>query len=92
MPDPLLECLLVVVALHGGVLSREAAVAGLPLEGPRLTPALTIRAAKRAALLSRVAHQPLERLNESLCPSILLLHASRPASCWLGTKKRKPPG
>lgn len=71
--DPLLECLLNVVAFHGRTLSREAAIAGLPLEGNRLTPSLIDRAAKRADLTVRLVRQPLERLNEQLFPAILLL-------------------
>ncbi len=71
--EPLLECLLAIVALHGRSLSREAAIAGLPLEENRLTPALIVRAAKRADLAAKIIQQPLDRLNERLFPAILLL-------------------
>lgn len=73
LTDPLLECLLTIVAFHGRTLSREAAMAGLPLEQKQLTPALVARAAKRADLTAKVIRQPLDRLNESLFPAILLL-------------------
>ncbi len=72
-PDTLLECLLIVVRAHGGTLSREAAVNGLPLVDNRLTPALFRRAAKRAGFASNVVKQPLDALNPALFPAILLL-------------------
>lgn len=71
--DPLLECLLVVVALRDLVLTREAALAGLPLEDGKLSPGLFDRAAKRGGLVSRVVVQPLNRLNEALFPAVLFL-------------------
>jgi ATP-binding cassette, subfamily C, bacterial LapB len=71
--DPLLECLLAVVALHDRTLSRETARAGLPLEDNRLSPALVVRAAKRADMAAKIVRQPLEGLNERLFPAILLL-------------------
>ncbi|MCD6525940.1 MAG: type I secretion system permease/ATPase [Desulfuromonas sp.] len=72
--DPLLECLLIVVGLRNGVLSREAAIAGLPIEDGRLSPGLLERAAKRGGLVSRIVRQPLARLNEHLFPALLLLN------------------
>ncbi len=71
--DPLLECLLAVVALHDRTLSRETARAGLPLEDNRLSPALVARAAKRADMAAKIVRQPLGCLNERLFPAILLL-------------------
>ncbi|MBN2643843.1 MAG: type I secretion system permease/ATPase [Desulfuromonadaceae bacterium] len=79
--DPLLECLLVIVALRGGVLSREAAIAGLPLEQGRLTPSLIERSARKGGLSSRIVRQPLKRLNIHLLPALLLLKDHR--SCVL---------
>ena len=73
-PDSLLECLLVVVRAHGGTLSREAAVNGLPLLNNRLTPSLFQRAAKRAGLTSKIVKKSLEALNPALFPAILLLN------------------
>ena len=72
-PDTLLECLLVVVRAHGGTLSRQAAIDGLPLVNNRLTPSLFKRAAKRASFTSNVVRTPLDRLNPALFPAILLL-------------------
>lgn len=80
-PDTLLECLLVVVRAHGGTLSRQAAVDGLPLVDNRLTPALFRRAAKRAGFASNVVKQPLDDLNTALFPAILLLQGD--AACVL---------
>ena len=71
--DPLLECLLMVIRSHGATLTREAALAGLPLEGDAMRPSLVGRAAKRAGFSSRILRQPLESINELLLPAILLL-------------------
>ena len=73
-PDSLLECLLVLVRAHGGTLSREAAVNGLPLLNNRLTPSLFQRAAKRAGLTSKIVKKSLDALNPALFPAILLLN------------------
>lgn len=71
--DSLLECLILVARAHGASLTRDAALAGLPLVGGGLTPALLSRAARRAGLSSRIVLHPLERLNDALLPAILLL-------------------
>lgn len=71
--DALLECLLIVVQSHGGTLSRQAAVDGLPLVDSRLTPSLFRRAAKRAGFASNVVRKPLDTLNPALFPAVLLL-------------------
>ncbi|MBT9541204.1 type I secretion system permease/ATPase [Thiobacillus sp.] len=72
--DTLLECMLVVVHAHGGTLSRQAAIDGLPLVNNRLTPSLFRRAAKRAGFTSNVVRKPLEGLNTALFPAVLLLN------------------
>lgn len=71
--DPLLECLLTLVRMHGGALTREAALAGLPLEGEKLTPSLFARAAQRARVSSNIIKRPLDKLNSALFPVVLLL-------------------
>ena len=71
--DPLLECLLTIAAFHDVSLSREAAVAGMPLKNNLLTPGLIGRACKRGNLASRVSKQALDRLNKALLPAILIL-------------------
>ncbi|WP_151704458.1 type I secretion system permease/ATPase [Nitrincola alkalilacustris] len=70
---PLLESLLVLCRMHDRPLSRQSALAGLPLENGQLSPATFHRAAKRAGLISSVAEQPLTRLNATLLPAVLLL-------------------
>ena len=72
--DSLLECLLIVVHAHGGTLSHEAAINGLPLVNNRLTPSLFQRAAKRAGLTSKVLKKSLDTLNPALFPAVLLLN------------------
>lgn len=72
--DSLLECLLVVVQAHGGTLSRQSAIDGLPLVKNRLTPSLFRRAAKRAGFTSNIVRKPLENLNSALFPAVLLLN------------------
>ncbi|WBL63499.1 type I secretion system permease/ATPase [Thauera sp. WB-2] len=71
--DALLACLLVVAQAHGLSVTREAVLAGLPLEGGRLGPALFERAASRAGLSSRIVRQALEHVELALLPAVLLL-------------------
>ncbi len=71
--DALLECLLIVARAHGELPTREALLAGLPLEQARLSPALFERAAKRVHLTSRVVKSPLAQLKTGLLPAIALL-------------------
>jgi len=71
--DDLLECLLLLARAHGAALTRDAALAGLPLEEGRLVPSLFARAARRAGLSSKNVRTPLGKLNTALFPVILLL-------------------
>jgi ATP-binding cassette subfamily C protein LapB len=71
--DALLECLLIVARSHGELPTREALLAGLPIEQARLSPALFERAAKRAHLSSRLVKCPLAALKPGLLPAIALL-------------------
>jgi ATP-binding cassette subfamily C protein LapB len=71
--DALLECLLIVARAHGALPTREALLAGLPIEQARLSPALFERAAKRAHLSSRLVKSPLAALKPGLLPAIALL-------------------
>ncbi len=72
--NPLLDCLLVVAAAHGCAITREAALAALPLEHDgRLTPGLFPRAARRAGLTSNMVKCSLKQLSEQLFPVVLLL-------------------
>lgn len=86
-PDALLECLIAVARAHGRTLTREAALAGLPIDTVEgLTPSLFARAAKRAGLACRVVRQPLEAVNELLLPAVLLLKGDK-ACLLLGWKE-----
>ncbi|THF61145.1 type I secretion system permease/ATPase [Pseudothauera nasutitermitis] len=73
----LLDCLILVTRAHGGVLTRESALAGLPVDAAGLTPSLFGRAAQRAGMTSQVVVQPLDALNDALFPAILLLQGER---------------
>ena len=84
-PDTLLECLLVVVRAHGGTLSHQAAIDGLPLVNNRLTPSLFQRAAKRAGFSSKLIQKPLDDINPALFPAVLLLN-NEEACILLGWK------
>jgi len=71
--DELLQCLLILARSHGEALTADGAVAGLPLEGGRLTPSLFERAAARAGLSSRIVSRSLRQLQPALLPAVLLL-------------------
>jgi ATP-binding cassette, subfamily C, bacterial LapB len=75
--DELLSCLLILARSHGEAITRDGALAGLPLEQGKLTPALFERAARRAGLSSRVVRQPLAALKAELFPAVLLLQDDR---------------
>lgn len=75
--DPLLACLQVVARHYGRSISRDSALAGLPLVGHRLTPALFQRAAKRATLASRLMQSSLADLTPEMLPVVLLLNAEQ---------------
>lgn len=75
--DALLDCLLLIARAHGAATTRDAAVAGLPLENGRLNPSLFARAAQRAGLSSKVVRCAPERLNPSLLPAVLLLKGDK---------------
>ncbi|MEC9484144.1 MAG: type I secretion system permease/ATPase [Halomonas sp.] len=84
----LLECLRVVARAHDREITREAALAGLPLEDGELTPGVFARAAARAGLTSRQTRCALVRLNPQLFPVILLLEPGR-ACVLLGLDVRQ---
>ncbi len=73
----LLDCLLLLARAHGVALTRDAALAGLPVGEEGLTPSLFERAARRAGLASRVAACELARINDALLPAVLLLADDR---------------
>ncbi|XZG71204.1 type I secretion system permease/ATPase [Chitinibacteraceae bacterium HSL-7] len=71
--DPLLDCLVDVLRMHGTTTTSEALSAGLPLEDNRLTPALMPRAAARAGFSAKLVKRTLAELPEQLLPMILVL-------------------
>lgn len=76
LTDSLLECLLLVALGHGRPLSRDAALAGLPLVDGRLTPGLVARAAERAGLSVRFVRSKLTELDDEQMPLIALMNDS----------------
>lgn len=72
-PDYLADSLLHLCLHYGLPASREAVLAGLPLQDNRLTPSLFSRAAERVGLSTRLIKKPLDRLHRSLLPTVLLL-------------------
>ncbi len=81
--DALADALVVLCRLLKRPVSREALVAGLPLERGRLTPALAVRALNRAGFAARLVKRPLGRLEGPLLPCVLLLRG-RQAVVLLG--------
>jgi ATP-binding cassette, subfamily C, bacterial LapB len=72
--DALAACLAIAARLHGMPASAAALTAGLPLEGGVLTPDLVGRAAQRAGLAASISLVPLEEIDTSAYPVVLLLH------------------
>jgi len=72
--DPLLECLLVLGSFYGQATTREALVAGLPLNDRRLDPSLFARSARRIGLTTKIHKQSLRQINRALLPAVLLLN------------------
>jgi ATP-binding cassette subfamily C protein LapB len=75
--DPLLDCLVLLTEFHGNPVSGAALKAGLPLVDGKLTPALFIRAAERAALSARLAKRTLKEISPLTLPCVLLLEDRR---------------
>ena len=75
--DELLACLMMIARAHGESPTRDALLAGLPLEQHRLTPSLFERAARRAHLSSRLVRVALTDLKQALLPAIILLNNDR---------------
>ncbi|MFD2176354.1 type I secretion system permease/ATPase [Veronia pacifica] len=73
IPDPLLDCLVLISESYGDPCSREALIAGLPLNKANLTPDLFPEAAARAGFSARLLRKPLSGISPLLFPCVLLL-------------------
>jgi ATP-binding cassette, subfamily C, bacterial LapB len=71
--DPLLDCLVELVRIHGRPATHAALSAGLPLSNTGLTPSLFARAAARAGFSTKVVRRPLEKIDPALLPVVLML-------------------
>jgi ATP-binding cassette, subfamily C, bacterial LapB len=71
--DPLLDCLMQLVKLHGRSATRTSLSSGLPLVQNRLTVELFPRAASRAGLSARLLHRSLDRISNLQLPIVMLL-------------------
>ncbi len=70
--DSLTECLIFLSRYHGTPISRESAIAGLPLENGRLAPPEFERAAHRAGLSSQLESRKVRSVNPALLPAVVL--------------------
>jgi ATP-binding cassette subfamily C protein LapB len=75
--DSLLECMLLLFKFHDSGITREAALAGLPLVEQRVTPQLVERIARRAHFATNLIPTSLPNINRKLLPAILLLKNNR---------------
>jgi ATP-binding cassette subfamily C protein LapB len=75
--DPLLGCLLIHAKIEHKSCTADTLTAGLPLEDHRLTPALFVRAARRAGMTARLVKRPLRKISNLVLPATLLLEHGR---------------
>lgn len=71
--DPLADTLLHLAAFHGRAISREALIAGLPLQGGRLSAGLFDRAAKRAGLEAEAVRRDIADIPPLVLPVVLVM-------------------
>lgn len=83
--DPLLQSLLSICKMLHIPHSVESLTAGLPLVDNNLTPALFIRAAKRAGLSAALINRPLHEISHLVLPAVLLLKENK--TCVLVAKE-----
>lgn len=72
--DYLADSLTYLAAHYGRAVSRDALLAGLPIEDGRLHPALYERAAARAGLEAQLMERPLADIPSLVLPAVLLFH------------------
>jgi ATP-binding cassette subfamily C protein LapB len=71
--DPLLSCLVYLTQQNHRPMSAEVLRDGLPLVDHKLTPALFIRAAKRAGFSAKLMERDLDAISPLTLPAVLLL-------------------
>lgn len=71
--DSLVDSLLFLAAHHGRALSREALLAGLPVEGGKLSIQLYERAAQRAGLEAVLEKRALDDIPALVLPAVLVM-------------------
>ena len=71
--DPLSDALLYLAAHHGRAISRDALVAGLPLEEGRLSAGLFARAAQRAGLETEPVKRAIPDIPALVLPAVLVM-------------------
>lgn len=71
--SPLLDCLVIYTGLNRHPYSKEALIAGLPIENNRITPKIFSRAAARAGLLATIKERQLDAISNLILPCILPL-------------------
>ena len=71
--DPLSDALIYLAAHHGRAISRDALLAGLPLEEGRLNAALFARAAQRAGLESEPVKRAILDIPPLVLPAVLIM-------------------
>jgi ATP-binding cassette, subfamily C, bacterial LapB len=74
LPDSLSDALLFLAAFHGRSVTRDALLAGLPIEDNRLTVALLGRAAGRAGLEVEAVKRALSDVPALVLPALLVSH------------------
>ncbi len=71
--SPLLDCLVVYTKLNRQTFSKDALIAGLPIEKEGISPKIFTRAAERANLIARFKERPIENISNLVLPCILIL-------------------
>lgn len=79
--SPLLDCLVLYTKLNRQPFSKEALIAGLPIEDEKVSPDIFIRAAERANLIASFKERPLPNISNLVLPCILVL--SKNQACIL---------
>jgi ATP-binding cassette, subfamily C, bacterial LapB len=86
--DTLLDSLQIMCRFYGNAISKDALVAGLPLQNGTLTPSLVARAGLRANLICHVLKKSLDHIRLEFMPAILLLEHDE-ACIFLGWDEDK---